>query len=124
MDMLNFHRYTIGHAWTTDYGCADNAEDFDYLYKYSPLHNINASAEYPSTLLTTADHDDRVVPLHSYKYIAALQTARPHNHNPLLILIDTKSGHSAGKPTSKVIEEKADVFSFLARALGISWQEA
>lgn len=124
MDMLNFHRYTIGHAWTTDYGCADSSpEEFEYLLKYSPVHNINASAEYPSTLLTTADHDDRVVPLHSYKYIAALQTARPHNVNPLLILIDTKSGHSAGKPTSKVIEEKADIYSFLAIALNISWQD-
>lgn len=123
MDMLNFHRYTIGHAWVTDYGSADNAEDFEYLYKYSPVHNVNTSADYPSTLLTTADHDDRVVPLHSYKYIAALQTAHPHSKNPLLILIDTKSGHSAGKPTSKVIEEKADVFSFLALSLGLTYHD-
>ena len=123
MDMLNFHRYTIGHAWTTDYGCADNAEDFSYMYKYSPLHNVNASAVYPATMLTTADHDDRVVPLHSYKYIAALQTALPHNPRPLLIHVDTKSGHSAGKPTGKVIQEKSDMYAFLALALKIKWSD-
>jgi prolyl oligopeptidase len=123
MDMLNFHRYTIGHAWTTDYGCADNAEDFKYLIKYSPLHNVNASATYPATFLTTADHDDRVVPLHTYKFIAALQTALPNNPNPLLVHVDTKSGHSAGKPTSKVIEEKSDLYAFLALALNISWSD-
>lgn len=124
MDMLRFHKFTIGHAWCTDYGCADNAEDFKYLYKYSPLHNVNSKANYPAVLLTTADHDDRVVPLHSYKLISTLQFelgSKATQINPLMIRIETSAGHGAGKPTSKVIEETTDIFTFIAKTLNISY---
>lgn len=124
MDMLNFHKYTIGHAWTSEYGSSDNKQDFEYLIKYSPLHNIDPHKKYPSTLLMTADHDDRVVPFHSYKFIAALQTAlgsNPNQNKPLLIRIETKAGHSAGKPTFKIIEEYVDIYVFLTLSLGASW---
>ncbi|XP_075940359.1 prolyl endopeptidase [Anarhichas minor] len=128
MDMLKFHKFTIGHAWTTDFGCSENKEQFDCLMKYSPLHNIRVpegnGVEYPAVLLLTGDHDDRVVPLHSLKYIATLQHIvgrSPKQTNPLFILVDTKSGHGAGKPTSKVIQEVADTYAFIARCLNISW---
>ncbi len=107
MDMLRFHKFTIGWAWVTDYGSADSAAQFPYLYKYSPLHNIRAGTRYPATLVTTADHDDRVVPGHSFKFTAALQAAQA-GPRPVLIEIETKAGHGAGKPTSKLIEEQAD----------------
>ncbi|XP_038051795.1 prolyl endopeptidase-like [Patiria miniata] len=130
MDMLKFHKFTIGHAWTTDYGCADKQDEFDWLIKYSPLHNIKPSADpsvqYPSTMLLTGDHDDRVVPLHSLKFIATLQHALgsvPQQTNPLFVRVDTKSGHGAGKPTAKVIEEYSDIYAFIAETLGISWKE-
>ena len=116
MDMLRFHKFTIGWAWVTDYGSADSAAQFPYLYKYSPLHNIRAGTRYPATLVTTADHDDRVVPGHSFKFTAALQAAQA-GPPPVLIEIETKAGHGAGKPTSKLIEEQADRFAFLVKNL-------
>jgi prolyl oligopeptidase len=111
MDMLRFHRFTIGSAWTSDYGSADDPEGFRYLRAYSPLHNLTPGTCYPATLITTADHDDRVVPGHSFKYAAALQQAQGCDR-PTLIRIETKAGHGAGKPVSKQIEEAADVWAF------------
>jgi len=119
MDMLRFHKFTIGWAWVTDYGSADSVAQFPYLYKYSPLHNIRAGTRYPATLVTTADHDDRVVPGHSFKFTAALQAAQAGSQ-PVLIEIETKAGHGAGKPTSKLIEEQADRLAFLVRNLGMT----
>uniref|UniRef100_A0A673ZUG5 Prolyl endopeptidase n=1 Tax=Salmo trutta TaxID=8032 RepID=A0A673ZUG5_SALTR len=128
MDMLKFHKFTIGHAWTTDFGCCEVKEQFDWLIKYSPLHNIRVpegeGVQYPAVLLLTGDHDDRVVPLHSLKYIATLQHVVGRwsgQSNPLFIHVDTKSGHGAGKPTSKVIQEVADTYAFIARCLSLSW---
>ena len=118
MDMLRFHKFTIGWAWVTDYGSADSAAQFPYLYKYSPLHNIRPGTKYPATLVTTADHDDRVVPGHSFKFTATLQAAQA-GAQPVLIEIETKAGHGAGKPTSKVIEEQADRMAFLVKNLGM-----
>jgi prolyl oligopeptidase len=118
MDMLRFHKFTIGWAWTVDYGSPDNPEDFKALRAYSPLHNIRAGTKYPPTLITTADHDDRVVSGHSFKYAAALQHAQ-EGPAPILIRIETKAGHGAGKPTAKIIEEAADRWAFLAKALGM-----
>lgn len=112
LDMLRYHLFTIGWAWATDYGKSDVAEEFEYLIKYSPLHTLKFGACYPATLITTADHDDRVVPAHSFKFAAALQEHQGCN-NPTLIRIETKAGHGAGKPTSKIIEEYADIYSFM-----------
>jgi len=114
----------IGYAWTSDYGSADNKEDFEYLLKYSPVHNVKPGKPFPCVLLTTADHDDRVVPQHSYKYIAELQTVlgkESYQKNPLFIRIESKAGHSAGKPTSKIIEEEADIYSFIATCMGLTF---
>ncbi len=111
LDMLRYHKFTIGFAWATDYGLSSNKEEFPCLLKYSPLHNIKKIA-YPATLVTTADHDDRVVPAHSFKYAATLQENQ-QGGNPVLIRIETSAGHGAGKPTSKIIEEAADILSFM-----------
>ncbi|XP_041933037.1 LOW QUALITY PROTEIN: prolyl endopeptidase-like [Alosa sapidissima] len=130
MDMLKFHKFTIGHAWTTDYGCADKPEEFQWLIKYSPLHNLPPAPRdgppYPAMLLLTADHDDRVVPLHTLKYVAALQHGvgrSPGQRQPLMVRVDTRSGHGAGKPTTKAIQEDADVYAFIAQVLGLSWKD-
>jgi prolyl oligopeptidase len=119
MDMLRFQKFTIGWAWVSDYGSSDNAEEFKAIYAYSPLHNIKPGTHYPPTLITTADHDDRVVPAHSFKFAAAMQAAQA-GPNPILIRIETKAGHGAGKPTSKSIEEIADRWGFLVRALNMN----
>jgi len=120
MDMLRFHKFTIGWAWAGDYGTSeDNAEMFNYLYGYSPYHTIKKGVAYPAILATTADHDDRVVPAHTFKYMARLQEYGAGNKLPLLIRIDSKAGHGAGKPTAKVIEEYTDVWSFVFYHLGI-----
>lgn len=111
LDMLRYHKFTIGWAWATDYGTSDTKEGFDYLIKYSPVHNVK-KVNYPATLITTADHDDRVVPAHSFKFAAALQQAQ-QGKNPVLIRIDVSAGHGAGKPTSKRLDEAADVLSFM-----------
>ncbi len=116
MDMLRFHRYTIGWAWTSDYGSPDNPEEFRLLHAYSPLHNIRHNRAYPATLVTTGDHDDRVVPAHSFKYAAALQAAHA-GPAPILIRIETRAGHGAGKPTDKLIAEAADRLAFLEGVL-------
>ncbi|HEU4748793.1 MAG TPA: prolyl oligopeptidase family serine peptidase, partial [Gemmatimonadaceae bacterium] len=116
MDMLRFHKFTIGWAWVSDYGTADKAEDFRFLHAYSPLHNIKPGVCYPPTLAFTADHDDRVVPGHTFKYIAALQAAQGCA-NPILVRIETKAGHGAGKPTTKQIDQAADRLAFLVEAL-------
>jgi prolyl oligopeptidase len=112
MDMLRFHKFTIGRYWTVDYGCSDDPEQFKYLLGYSPLHNISGDKDYPAIIVTTGDHDDRVVPAHSFKYIATLQE-KYKGENPVMIRINTDAGHGAGKPTDKVIAEYADVWSFL-----------
>jgi prolyl oligopeptidase len=119
LDMLRFHKFTIGWAWTSDYGSSDNPEQFKALLKYSPLHNLKAGGCYPATMITTADHDDRVVPAHSFKFAAAAQAAQA-GAAPIIIRIDTKAGHGAGKPTTKQIEEVADRWGFLSRALKMS----
>ncbi|QUV79816.1 S9 family peptidase [Chloracidobacterium thermophilum] len=114
LDMLRFNKFTIGWAWESDYGSPQNPEEFKALYAYSPLHNLKPGTRYPATLITTADHDDRVVPAHSFKFAAALQAAHKGDA-PVLIRIETRAGHGAGKPTSKLIEETADVWAFLVR---------
>ena len=116
LDMLRYHEFTIGWAWAGDYGRSDEPEAFDYLIKYSPLHNIKA-VDYPATLVTTADHDDRVVPAHSFKYAATLQEYHTGD-DPVMIRIETSAGHGAGKPTSKRIEEAADILSFMFYNMG------
>lgn len=122
MDMLRYHKFTIGWAWATEYGRSDKKEDFENLYKYSPLQNLKPGVAYPATLVTTADHDDRVVPAHSFKFAATLQ-ADNGGTNPTLIRIETKAGHGAGKPTGKQIEEAADIWSFVMYNLGMDFKE-
>ncbi|MCW3463854.1 prolyl oligopeptidase family serine peptidase [Chitinophaga nivalis] len=111
MDMLRYQKFTIGWAWAVEYGSSDNAAQFKYLLQYSPLHNLKPGTTYPATLITTADHDDRVVPAHSFKFAATLQAANA-GPNPMLIRIETQAGHGAGKPTSKQIAELTDLWSF------------
>ncbi len=116
MDMLRFQKFTIGWAWTSDFGSSDNPDDFKYLYAYSPLHNLKPGTVYPPTLIATADHDDRVVPGHSFKFAATMQ-ADQAGPAPVLIRIETKAGHGAGKPISKLIDETADEWAFVAHNL-------
>jgi prolyl oligopeptidase len=122
LDMLRFQKFTIGWAWTSDYGSSDDPEAFAYLHAYSPLHNLRAGTAYPPTLVITADHDDRVFPAHSFKFAAALQAAQGGSA-PVLIRIETKAGHGAGKPTGKVIDEAADRFAFLVKVLDVPVKE-
>jgi prolyl oligopeptidase len=117
MDMLRYHKFTIGHAWVNEYGSSDDEKMFPVLKAYSPLHNLK-HVKYPPTLITTADHDDRVVPAHSFKFAAAMQEAQSGD-NPVLIRVDVKAGHGAGKPTAKLIEEATDRWAFLLAALGV-----
>jgi len=119
MDMLRFHKFTIGWAWTSDYGSSDNAEDFKWLYAYSPLHNLKPGTKYPPTLILTSDHDDRVVPGHSFKFAATMQ-ADQAGPAPVLIRVQTKAGHGAGKPISKIIDETADKWAFVAHNLNMN----
>jgi prolyl oligopeptidase len=130
LDMLRFHLFTIGWAWVSDYGNPDNAEDFHILLKYSPLHNVKANVKYPAIMITTADHDDRVVPSHSFKFAATIQEIQSamniadplrNDSQPCLIRIETKAGHGAGKPTTKLIEEVADKWAFLLKVLSVEY---
>ncbi len=121
MDMLRFQKFTIGWAWVSDYGSSDNAEDFKTLFKYSPLHNIRLGSNYPPTLIITADHDDRVWPGHSFKFAATMQAAQA-GPAAILIRIETKAGHGAGKPTAKIIVEASDRWGFLVKVLGMRTQ--
>jgi len=117
MDMLRFHRFTIGWAWQNEYGSPDEEEEFRYLLSYSPYHNLRNDVAYPPMLIQTADHDDRVFPAHSFKYGAALQHTQT-GKAPILMRIESKAGHGAGKPTDKVIETQADEFAFFLHAIG------
>jgi prolyl oligopeptidase len=121
LDMLRYHKFTVGWGWVVEYGSSEQSkESFENLYRYSPLHNLKAGVSYPATLITTADHDDRVVPAHSFKFAATLQEKHT-GQNPVLIRIETSAGHGAGKPTAKIIEEQADKWSFLFYNTG-SWK--
>ncbi|MDN4606904.1 prolyl oligopeptidase family serine peptidase [Sporosarcina highlanderae] len=118
-DMLRYHKFTVGRYWVTDYGNAEkNAEDFEFMIKYSPLHNVKEGVEYPPTLITTADTDDRVVPAHAKKFAATLQAGH-EGDNPILLRVEKNAGHGLGKPTAKIIEEQTDVYSFLFKTLGV-----
>lgn len=123
MDMLRYHKFTVGWNWAGDYGTSeDSKEMFEYLKGYSPLHNLKPGTDYPATLVTTADHDDRVVPAHSFKFAAALQACNG-GANPALIRIDSKAGHGGGKPMGKALEEQADIYAFIMHNLGMEWRE-
>ncbi len=120
LDMLKYHHFTIGWAWVSDYGSSEDSEEmFNYLLGYSPLHNLREGIEYPATLVTTADHDDRVVPAHSFKFAAALQE-KYQGKRPMLIQIHTKAGHGAGRSTRMMIQEAADEWAFLCDQLGVT----
>jgi prolyl oligopeptidase len=120
LDMLRYHTFTAGAGWAYDYGTAqDSKEMFDYLYAYSPVQNVKEGVAYPATLITTGDHDDRVVPAHSFKFAAQLQ-AKQAGSNPVLIRIETNAGHGAGTPISKTIEQYADIYGFTLYQMGLS----
>ena len=121
MDMLRYHKFTIGWGWVVEYGSSDNAEQFPYIYAYSPVHNIREGVKYPATLVMTADHDDRVVPAHSFKFAAQMQHCQAGDA-PVLIRIESKAGHGAGKPTSKRIDEAADMYAFLFQNIGVPYR--
>ena len=117
MDMLRYHKFTIGWGWIPEYGCADSSKaDFDNLHGYSPVHNLRDGVTYPSTMVTTADHDDRVVPAHSFKFGARLQAAHS-GPRPVLLRVETNAGHGAGKPIGKVLDEQADKWAFVLNEL-------
>jgi prolyl oligopeptidase len=119
IDMLRYHKFTVGHFWVPEYGNAEeNPEHFRFMLAYSPLHNVREGTAYPPTLITSADTDDRVVPAHAKKFAATLQAAQTGD-NPILIRIETRAGHGLGKPTSKIIDERADVYAFLFNVLGM-----
>ena len=122
MDMLRYHKFTIGYAWAVEFGSSEKKEQFDYLYKYSPLHNLKEGVQYPATIVTTADHDDRVVPAHSFKFAARLQEVYK-GENPVIIRIDSKAGHGAGKPVTKQIEEATDIWSFTMYNLNMPFKD-
>ncbi len=117
LDMLRYHKFTVGWGWAVEYGSSDSLSQFNYLIKYSPLHNVK-NVSYPATMVTTADHDDRVVPAHSFKFAATLQEKNTSS-NPMIIRIDSKAGHGAGKPTAKVIDEQADIYSFIFKNMKV-----
>jgi prolyl oligopeptidase len=120
MDMLRYQEFTIGRAWSSDYGMSkDSKEMFDYLYKYSPVHTVKANTDYPAVMVLTADHDDRVVPAHSFKYAASMQE-KTNGKKPAFIRIDKQAGHGAGKPTAKIIEENADIYAFIWQNMGVN----
>ena len=121
LDMLRYHKFTIGWGWAVEYGSSEDAEQFSYIYKYSPLHNIRKGTVYPATLVMTADHDDRVVPAHSFKFAAQLQHCQGGDA-PVLIRIESKAGHGAGKPTSKRIDEATDMYAFLFQNIGVPYR--
>ncbi len=123
LDMLRYHKFTIGWGWAVEYGSSESAEQFAYIYKYSPLHNIREGVHYPATLVMTADHDDRVVPAHSFKFAAEMQHAQA-GEAPILIRIDSKAGHGAGKPTSKRIDEAADMYAFIFQNTGTQYKSS
>jgi prolyl oligopeptidase len=118
MDMLRFEKFTIGWAWTPEYGSPENLDEFEALYAYSPLHHFKPGVKYPATLISTGDHDDRVVPAHSFKFAAALQAAQAGS-KPILLRVETRAGHGAGKPTSKIIQQSADNWSFIVKELDL-----
>ena len=118
LDMLRFHEFTIGWSWVSDYGSPEIPGDREYLMAYSPYHNIRPGTRYPATLIVTGDHDDRVVPAHSYKFAASLQHAQAGDA-PVLIRIDVQAGHGMGKPVTKLVDEAADILSFYAKVLGL-----
>jgi prolyl oligopeptidase len=118
MDMLRYEKFTIGHAWAVEYGTVAKKEHFKNLVGYSPLHTIQTGTNYPSVLVYTADHDDRVVPAHSFKYVAALQNGQGGSE-PILVRIGQSAGHGAGKPTKKIIEEYAEKWAFMFYEMGL-----
>ena len=121
LDMLRYHKFTIGWGWGVEYGTSDNEEQFDYIYKYSPLHNIKKGVKYPATLITTGDHDDRVVPAHSFKFASQMQYCH-EGDTPILIRIESNAGHGAGKPTSKRLDEAADCYAFIFQNIGVPYK--
>ena len=118
--MLRYQMWTVGRYWTGEYGNAvENPDHFNFLYKYSPLHNVKKGTVYPPIIVTTAETDDRVVPTHSKKFVATLQAAADEGGNPILIRVEKKAGHGAGKPTSKIIDEQSDIYGFLFKVFGM-----
>jgi prolyl oligopeptidase len=119
IDMLRYHRFTVGRYWVGEYGSAEDPAQFPFMYAYSPLHNVRPGVRYPPILITTADTDDRVVPAHAYKFAATLQHADAEGQNAIYLRVDVDAGHGAGKPTAKVLDEAADIYAFLFEQLAI-----